>query len=94
MVGKNERGFGGSMPICVQCNEEFEQREPIRTVQKFCCEEHRKAWHYRKRKRTAYRTEVEAAERMNGHGPAKPEIDLVGLGLASKEEPLRKGRRL
>lgn len=90
----NASNLENPMERCVHCGEEFEQTQPIRTVQKFCREEHRKAWHYRQRKRTAYRTEVELAERMNGHSPAKPEVDLAAFGLASKEGPLRKGRRL
>jgi hypothetical protein len=79
---------------CEFCGESFEPTKPERSVQRFCCPEHRKAWHYRDRKDEQYRAEVEAAEdrrqdRLNGldgHGASTPapKIDLVALGITPK----------
>jgi hypothetical protein len=84
---------------CKFCGEAFEPTKPERSVQLFCSEQHRKAWHYRDRKHEHYRAAVEAAEneledQLNGHGhgataPA-PKIDLVALGITPKPAPLKR----
>ena len=75
---------------CELCDRPFEPTQPARTVQRFCSDKCRKAWHYRERERLAYGAKVEAAEErmMNGnaniHGQEK--IDLAALGLVAKQD--------
>jgi hypothetical protein len=68
---------------------------PVKDWGQFCCEEHRKRWHYLNRTRTPFR-EIEAAEdaearrdeRMNGHANghdvAKSKLTLADLGLGAQ----------
>jgi hypothetical protein len=79
---------------------------PLKKWGEFCCEEHRKRWHYLNRTRTPFR-EIEAIENAearrdervnghasNGHDVAKPKLTLADLGLAQPTTQPIKRRKL
>ena len=65
------------MKNCKHCDEPFHSDK---AWAEFCCDQHRKAWHYQEKKRhDVEKAEAERAERVNGRQEEK--IDLMSLGL-------------
>ena len=80
-----------------ECRNEF---RPQKEWAEFCCDSHRKRWHYLARKHEAVEhAEAQRDERKmnghatNGHDVAKPKLTLADLGLAPPK-PQFKRRKL